>query len=72
MDDNQELVRSDVQHAVDQLLQTDSIEQQKKVALFTLSLKEVCGLSESAVNFVIGEVQQVFGHTIGRVKAGVN
>ena len=29
-------------------------------------------MSESAVNFVIGEVQQVFGHTIGRVKAGVN
>ena len=41
LDDNQELVRSDVHHAVDQLLQTDGIEQQKKVALFTLSLKEV-------------------------------
>lgn len=41
-------------------------------ALYVLNLKEICGLSESAVNRVIKETQNVFNHTIGRVKAGIN
>ena len=64
--------RTDLQHAIDQILQTDGIEQQKKGALYTLSLKVICGLSESAVNYVINENQKVFDHTIGRAKAGVH
>ena len=40
LDDNQELVRSDVQHAVDQLLQTDGIEQQKRLLCLLFHLKK--------------------------------
>lgn len=61
-----------LQHAIDQVLERDEHEQQKKDALFILSLKEVRFLSESAVDHVVKETQRLFKHTIGRVHAGVN
>lgn len=64
--------QTDLQHVIDQILQTDGNEQQKKGALYILGLKEKCGLSESVVNHVIKETQKVFDHTIGRAKAGVD
>ena len=67
-----ELPRTDLQHNIDQLLQTDDEEQRKRGALYVLKLKEICGLSESAVGHVVKETQKVFCHSVGRIKAGVN
>lgn len=63
--------RTDLQHSIDQIMGTDHEEQQKKSALFILNLKEVRGLSESAVSHVVKEAQKVFRHTIGQMRAGV-
>lgn len=64
--------RSDLQHAVDQILEIDQEEQGKKGALFILNLKEIRCLSESAVEHIVKETQKVFKHTMGRLRAGVN
>ena len=64
--------RTSLQHAIDQILETDQEEQKKKGALFILNLKEIRCLSESAVGHVVKETQKVFKHTIGRIQAGVN
>jgi hypothetical protein len=65
-------IRTDLQHAVDQILETDYTEQMKKSALFILNLKEIRSLSESAVDHIVKETQKMFTHTVGRIRAGVN
>ncbi len=67
-----EPLRTDLQHAIDQILQTDDEEQQKKGAFFILNLKEVRGLSQSAIDHIVRETRKVFSHTVGRIKAGVD
>ena len=64
--------RSDLQHTIDQILKIDHEEQQKKGALYLLNLKELCGLSQAAVDHIVNETQKVFEYTIGHIKAGVN
>ena len=64
-------VTTALQHAIHQITDTDSVEQKKKSALFILNLKDVCGLSESVIDKVIKETERVFGHTVGRLQAGV-
>ncbi len=59
------------QHTINQLLGNDDEEQMKKSALFILNLKEIRGLSESAVDHIVIETQKLFNHTFGRLKAGV-
>lgn len=44
----------------------------KKRLLYTLNLKDVRGLSESAVAHVVKEMQTVFAHTMERIQAGVS
>lgn len=63
---------TDLQHAVHQILETDCGHQRKKSALYILSLKEVHGLSEAAVDHVLKETEKIFTHTVGRIRAGVN
>lgn len=75
VEDNEDNVtedRTDLQHVIDQILENDHKEQQKKGALFMLNLKEVRCLSETAVEHVVKETQKVFKHTMGRIRAGVN
>lgn len=67
-----EPLRSDLQHAVDQLLQTADEEQKKKAALYILNLKEIRGLSQVAIDNIVQETQKVFNHSFGRIKAGVD
>lgn len=62
----------DLQHTIDQLLNLDGVEQQRKAALFILNLKEVCGLSQLSVDRIVKETQNVYNHTLGRIKAGVH
>ena len=64
--------RTDLQHTIDQLLQIDLEEQQKKGALYLLNLKEIRHLSQTAVDHVVKKTQDVFVHTIGHIKAGVH
>ena len=64
--------RTSLQHAVDQILEKDEEVQEKKEALFILNLKEVCGLSEAAVDHILGEASKMFRHSLGRIEAGVN
>lgn len=59
-------------HTVHQILGTDDLEQRKKSALFILHLKEIKGLSESAVQSVITSYQGMLEHSIQRIHAGVN
>lgn len=61
----------ELQHDVDQLLQTDSFQQKKKSSLFLLQLKEERGLSQAALNDVVRGSREVFQHSVGRIKAGV-
>ena len=65
-------IRTDIQHAVDQILETDYAEQMKKSALFILNLKEIRSLPESTVEHIVKETQKMFTHTVGRIRAGVN
>ena len=64
--------RTALQHAVDQILEKDEEVQEKKEALFILNLKEVRGLSEAAVDHILGETSKMFRHSLGRIEAGVN
>lgn len=61
-----------LQHTVDQLLATDQVTQQKKSALYVLNLKDIRCLSDSSVNYVLKQTQEMFQHSIGRIRAGVN
>ena len=61
-----------LRHTIDQLLETDEVVQKEKVALYILNLKDVRGLSESAVEHVVKETQAIFHHTIGRIQAKVS
>ena len=58
-------------HSLHQILQEDDVQQQKRSALFLLKLKEVKGLSQSAVNVVVSGCQELFQHSVGRIQAGV-
>ena len=66
------LTDPDLQHTVDNLLDIDHEVQQKKSALYLLNLKEVSGLSQSAVEHVVNETQHLFKHGVGRIRSGVN
>ena len=70
--DNSNDQESDLQHAINQLLEIDQDVQRRKGALFILNLKEVRCLSESSIEHIVSETQKIFKHTIGHVKAGVN
>lgn len=59
-------------HSLHQILKEDYVQQQKRSALFLLNLKEVKGLSQSAVNSVVGGCQELFQHSVGRIQAGVS
>ena len=61
----------ELEHTISHLLGTDEELQKEKAALYILNLKEIHGLSESAVQHVVGETQAVFSHTFKRMKAGV-
>ena len=61
-----------LQHTVEQLLGTDELAQQKKSALYILNLKDVRGLSDSSVNYMLKQTQEIFQHSVGRIRAGVN
>ena len=63
--------RTSLQHAVDQILEKDEEVQVKKEALFILNLKEIRGLSEAAVDRILGETSKMFRHSLGRIEAGV-
>ena len=65
------LITSDLQHDVDQLLQNDLFEQRKKSSLYLLQIKEERMISQAAINDVVKGCQEVFEHTVGRIKAGV-
>ena len=60
-----------VSHDVDQLQHRDEYKQKKESILFLLQLKEERMLTQSALNDVAG-CQEVFKHTVGRLKAGVS
>ena len=62
----------DMEHTISQILGTDTLLQKEKAALYILNLKEVHGLSETAVQHVIGETKLVLSHSILRIKAGVS
>ncbi len=62
----------ELEHTISHLLGTDDKLQKEKAALYILNLKEIHGLSESAVQHVVGETTAVFSHAIGRLKAGVS
>lgn len=61
-----------LRHTVDQLLEIDDVRQKEKAALYILNLKDVRGLSESAVQHVVKQTQAIFKHTLGRIQAGVD
>lgn len=61
-----------LEHAMDQIMGSDHEKQQKKTALFILSLKEVQGLSQTAVDHVVAECRKMSKHTAGRLEAGIN
>lgn len=63
---------SELQHAINQLLEIDQDVQRRKGALFILNLKEVRCLSESSIEHIVSETQKIFDHTIRHIKAGVN
>ena len=65
------MVSDDLQHDIDQLLETDGFEQRKKSSLYLLQIKEERMVSQAAVNDIVQGCQEVFQHTIGRIKAGV-
>ena len=60
-------VRTYLQHAIDQIVESDVQEQQKKGSLYLLNLKEVHGLSQTAVHHVVKETQKVFRHSIAEL-----
>lgn len=70
-DDVHDNEQEDLQHVVNCLLEIDEEEQTKKAALFILHLKESRNLSQVAVDDVIKEVNGLFSHVLGRIKAGV-
>lgn len=61
-----------ISHDVNQLLRTDGMEQKRKSSLFLLQLKEERLLTQVAVNDVVSGFREVFNHTVGHLKAGVN
>jgi len=65
------IVSDDLQHDIDQLLETDEFEQRKKSSLYLFQNKEEQMISQAAVNNIIQGCQEVFQHTIGRIKGGV-
>ena len=71
-DIDHEQERNDLQHIINGLLEIDEEEQTKKAALFILHLKERRNLSQVAVDDVLKEVNGLFSHVIGRIKAGVH
>ena len=56
-------------HMVHQLLGADKQEQLKS-ALFILNLKEIRCLSESAIEHIVNETDNIFQHNFGRFQAG--
>ena len=58
-------------HRVHQILGIDISEQQKKSALFILYLKEVKGLSETAIQSVIAGYENMLHYSVSRIAAGV-
>ena len=65
------IMTGELQHDVDQLLQNDLFEQRKKSSLYLLQIKEERMISQAAINDVVKGCQEVFEHTVGRIKAGV-
>ena len=65
------LAVSNIEHVVNNLLEIDEEEQIKRVSLFILHLKEGRSLSQIAVNDIVKEVNSLFKHIMGRIKAGV-
>ena len=61
-----------VSHDVDQLQHRDKYKQKKKSILFLLQLKEERMLAQSPLNDVVASCEEVFKHTVGRLKAGVS
>ena len=59
--------RTALQHAADQILEKDEEVQEKKEALFIFR-----GLSEAAVDHILGETSKMFRYSLGRIEAGVN
>ena len=49
----------------------DGFEQRKKSSSYLLQIKEERMISQAAVNDVVKGCQEVFEHTVGRIKAGV-
>ena len=58
-------------HTLHQILGIDKIEQQKRSALFILHLKEVKGLSETAIQTVVSGFEDMLQYTVRRIEAGV-
>ena len=54
-----------------QLLETDEFEQKTVCAQFILKLKEIKGISQTAVDKVVQGVQGMFSHVTARLKAGI-
>ena len=59
-------------HDINQLLHRDEYEQKKKSCLFLLQMKEERLLTQVAINDVVVGCKEVFEHTVGRLRAGVN
>lgn len=57
---------------IDRLQHRDGYQQKKTSSLFLLKLKEERMLTQSAVNDVVAGCQEVFQHTVSRLKAGVS
>ena len=58
-------------HTLHQILGIEKIEQQKRSALFILHLKEVKGLSETAIQTVVSGNEDMLQYSIRRIEAGV-
>ena len=60
-----------VSHEVDQFLGEDLISQQRISALFLLRMKEIFGVSQTALNGLVAESTNVFELSMKRLEAGV-
>lgn len=63
---------TELQYTVDELLHNDSLVQKRKAALYILNLKDVHGLSESAIEHIIREANSMHLHTLGRIRAKIS
>lgn len=65
------LTSDELQHDIHQLLVVDVFEQKKNSSIFLLQLKEERVVLQATINDVVKGCRDVFGHTVGRIQAGV-